>query len=106
MNAFAVLSKADRSAVFKETAAKMGIGSALMIEKDFWVCWVLFRMACLKELAPFVFKGGTSLSKAYGLIQRFSEDIDLTIDRRHLGFTGERDPLNAPSNKKAEKLVE
>ena len=41
-----------------------------------------------------IFKGGTSLSKAYGAIRRFSEDIDLSLDRHDLGFTGDRDPAS------------
>lgn len=53
-----------------------------------------------------VFKGGTSLSKAFGVIRRFSEDVDLSFDRRDLGFGGERDPQAAPSKKKAEHMLE
>ncbi len=59
------------------------------IEKDWWVVQTLrliFEMDCANSL---VFKGGTSLSKAWGLIQRFSEDIDLALDRKFLGFEGE-----------------
>jgi predicted nucleotidyltransferase component of viral defense system len=59
------------------------------IEKDWWVVQTLrliFEMDCADSL---VFKGGTSLSKAWGLIERFSEDIDLALDRKFLGFEGE-----------------
>ncbi len=58
-----------------------------IVEKDFWVCWVLdylFQASEWKE--RLAFKGGTSLSKAYGAIQRFSEDIDLILDWRVLGY--------------------
>jgi predicted nucleotidyltransferase component of viral defense system len=59
------------------------------IEKDAWVTLVL-RMLFDSELDPhIVFKGGTSLSKVYGLIERFSEDVDLSINREYLGFGGE-----------------
>ncbi len=59
------------------------------IEKDWWLVHtlnILFSMKCAPAL---IFKGGTSLSKAWDLIQRFSEDIDLVLDREYLGFTGE-----------------
>ncbi len=52
----------------------------LLIEKDFWVCWTLERLFALPGFHDhLLFKGGTSLSKVYGLIQRFSEDIDLSL---------------------------
>jgi len=47
-----------------------------------------------------LFKGGTSLSKVYNVIERFSEDIDLSLDRHDLGFSGELDPENAPSKRR------
>jgi len=60
-----------------EVAGKMGV-DVTIIEKDFWVCWVLKSLFSLPFGHPLmVFKGGTSLSKAYGLIDRFSEDIDI-----------------------------
>jgi hypothetical protein len=52
-----------------------------MLEKDIWICWILQELFTLQ--IPMAFKGGTSLSKAYGLISRFSEDVDVTIDYRH-----------------------
>jgi hypothetical protein len=65
------------------------------MEKDFWVCWTLKRMASRPELAKHItFKGGTSLSKAYGIIQRFSEDIDLTIRRTAPGLDGLASPFD------------
>lgn len=70
-----------RKELFKETASQLNL-TDIIIEKDFWVCWTLKRLYTCPELAPFLtFKGGTSLSKAYNLIERFSEDIDLTINR-------------------------
>jgi hypothetical protein len=58
-----------------------------IVEKDFWVCWILKRLFSEPELqGQMVFKGGTSLSKVYGLIDRFSEDIDLILDWRLLGY--------------------
>ena len=71
----------DRLAYIKEAAARRDL-TPIIIEKDFWVCWTLRRLVRAVDLAGHMtFKGGTSLSKAYGIIQRFSEDIDLTISR-------------------------
>jgi Nucleotidyl transferase AbiEii toxin, Type IV TA system len=68
-------------------AASRRLGTAVQnVEKDFWVCWTLDVL--YHELAPgsprLLFKGGTSLSKAHGLIRRFSEDIDITVFREDL----------------------
>jgi predicted nucleotidyltransferase component of viral defense system len=74
--------------LFKQLSFKTGI-QAQAIEKDAWVTLVL-RLIFNSEISEhLVFKGGTSLSKAYNLIQRFSEDIDLAINREYLGFEGE-----------------
>lgn len=71
----------QRRELFDATAGRMGIGAHL-VEKDFWVCWTLRRLFSLPEAGKHLtFKGGTSLSKAFGLIARFSEDIDLIIER-------------------------
>ena len=86
----------DRAELFRETAAAKGL-PPVPIEKDFWVCWTLKHLFALEDQPPLIFKGGTSLSKAYGVIERFSEDIDLAFDRAAFGFTEERDPENAPS---------
>ena len=74
--------------LFAETSRQMGLPSSAA-EKDWWVVHtlsVIFSMDCANAL---IFKGGTSLSKGWNLIQRFSEDIDLALDREFLGFTGE-----------------
>ncbi len=82
------LSDEDKRAVFDETAREKGLPVAV-IEKDWWVSLTL-RVLFDLEIAPhLVFKGGTSLSKAWGLIERFSEDIDLALDRGYLGFERE-----------------
>lgn len=86
MRKIATVNENDREALFQNTAAKMGLTNAI-IEKDFWVCFMLdylFHRCKWKE--NIAFKGGTSLSKAYGLIERFSEDIDLILDWRVIGF--------------------
>lgn len=75
--------------LFAETSRQIGLPSSSAVEKDWWVVQtlaVIFSMDCANAL---IFKGGTSLSKGWNLIQRFSEDIDLALDREYLGFTGE-----------------
>ncbi|MBO9614694.1 MAG: nucleotidyl transferase AbiEii/AbiGii toxin family protein [Dyadobacter sp.] len=59
------------------------------VEKDWWVTLALFAIFRTPFAQHLVFKGGTSLSKSWGLIERFSEDIDLVLDRSALGFEGE-----------------
>jgi hypothetical protein len=81
-----------RADVFAETADRRGLPEAI-IEKDFWVCWVLKQLFSIEALSDrLLFKGGTSLSKIFKAINRFSEDIDLAVDYAALGFKGERDP--------------
>lgn len=105
MDEVARLSNQDRADLFAVAAEQRGLSQAV-IEKDFWVCWMLRRVFSLSHPpAEILFKGGTSLSKAYGAIDRFSEDIDLVLDREGLGFTGERDPTTAPSRKKRQQLI-
>ena len=82
------LSIQKQQELFKQLNFKTGI-QAQAIEKDAWVTLVL-RLIFNSEISEhLIFKGGTSLSKAYNLIQRFSEDIDLAINREYLGFEGE-----------------
>ncbi|MCA6108037.1 nucleotidyl transferase AbiEii/AbiGii toxin family protein [Bradyrhizobium cenepequi] len=108
MDKVALLDGSERSALFGETGAARGVANTI-IEKDFWVCWTLKRLFELQnEDAPtLIFKGGTSLSKAFDAIRRFSEDIDLSFDRADLGYTGERDPeKEGISKKQADKLID
>ncbi|MXW43254.1 MAG: nucleotidyl transferase AbiEii/AbiGii toxin family protein [Candidatus Dadabacteria bacterium] len=99
----------ERKDVFEGASKRLNASSNNM-EKDFWVCLVLDVLYNgLPEKHPkLLFKGGTSLSKAFGLIQRFSEDVDIVVYREDLGFEGERDPTVAEnlSNKKRKKLFE
>ncbi len=94
MDKVANLSASQRRDLFRETAAKRAMNPAI-VEKDFWVCWVLkhlFADATFGE--RIIFKGGTSLSKVFGLIDRFSEDVDLILDWRLLGYgPGQQDPF-------------
>jgi len=86
---FAKKTMSERFALFKEVSERLDIGPHI-IEKDFWVCWLLRLIFADPELGGhIVFKGGTSLSKVFGIIQRFSEDIDLSVDPDWLGFGGD-----------------
>src|SRR5665647_2464473 len=79
-------SSEDRRAIFTSTALQRKLNEAI-IEKDFWVCWMLEILFHHSDFSKYLsFKGGTSLSKAYGLIERFSEDIDLILDWRILDY--------------------
>ena len=76
------LTSEQRVNLFENAAMKTGM-DAVILEKDFWVCWTLqelFRVPVMGE--HLIFKGGTSLSKVFKIIERFSEDIDVSIDRK------------------------
>jgi hypothetical protein len=80
MDRFARLPAQERREIIQERANQMRVDFTI-VEKDFWVCWTLKSLFALPSgNPPLTFKGGTSLSKAYGLIDRFSEDIDVVID--------------------------
>lgn len=70
--------------MFEKTAVLRRLADASIVEKDFWVCWTLRRLHEIPGVPRLLFKGGTSLSKCFGLIHRFSEDIDLGIERKHI----------------------
>jgi hypothetical protein len=94
-------SPADRRDLFLGAARRLGTPEQ-NIEKDFWVCWTLDALFNgLPGGSPrLLFKGGTSLSKGYGLISRFSEDIDITVFRDDLGESASLEELEALSGKK------
>lgn len=94
-------SQRDRQDLFVSAARRLGI-TEQNVEKDFWVCWTLDALFHgRREDAPrLLFKGGTSLSKAFGLISRFSEDIDITVFRQDLGEPVSIDDLEQLSGKK------
>ena len=100
MDKVARLADDDRAALFNETGAARGLANAI-IEKDFWVCWTLKRLFGLQGegIPALVFKGGTSLSKAYGAIRRFSEDIDLSFDRATSATAATAIPRRPPRRK-------
>lgn len=84
MNKFLELSDSQRKSVYESVAIKVGL-PAQVIEKDFWVTAILQTVFTLPVAKQLVFKGGTSLSKGWKLIERFSEDIDVAVDPIMLG---------------------
>jgi hypothetical protein len=100
----ALLTPNDRRDLFL-AASDQAHKHPVIIEKDFWVSWLLnllFADAELKE--HLIFKGGTSLSKSYDLIERFSEDIDLIIRYERLGFVDDKDPRADRSRTKQRQI--
>jgi len=100
----------DRQLAFQQVVGEMGL-QAVSVEKDFWVCWTLRELFSMPGVRDHLtFKGGTSLSKAWKFIERFSEDIDIIVDKVALGFGGDAAPDRAPSKKqrreRLEKLME
>ena len=73
------------------------------VEKDVWVCWSLDALFTMPDALSMAFKGGTSLSKVYGAISRFSEDIDVTIDYQDLDDTV--DPFEATLSRNRVKMI-
>lgn len=97
----------DRRDLFVTAARRLGT-SERNVEKDFWVCWTLDALFNGRpgRSPRLLFKGGTSLSKAFGLIARFSEDIDVTVFRDDLGQTVSVDELEAMSGKQRRARLE
>lgn len=107
MKSFLTLSPEERAAYFTEAAARDGRFAAMIYEKDFWICWTLKKLFELPTLGKHLtFKGGTSLSKIYNVINRFSEDIDVSIHRSYFGYDGEKDPENVNSTNERNKRLE
>lgn len=84
----------DRRDVYAAASAQLGV-PATIIEKDVWICWTLDVLFSSPHALPMAFKGGTSLSKVFRAINRFSEDIDLTF-----GFTEVNEDLPESRNKR------
>jgi len=106
MNSFLQLPAVRRRLAFQQVDAEKGL-QALSVEKDFWVCWILRQLFTLPGIGEHLtFKGGTSLSKAWQLIERFSEDIDLVVDKEVLGFGGSAAPDKASSSNQRKKRLE
>ena len=81
------LSIQDRQDILRRVQSETGKDPQI-VEKDWWVVTVLRALFELPYASHISFKGGTSLSKCWNLIQRMSEDVDIAIDREFLGFGG------------------
>ncbi|MFK8113203.1 MAG: nucleotidyl transferase AbiEii/AbiGii toxin family protein [Rubripirellula sp.] len=114
----ALLPANQRSELFEETARVKRVLPAI-VEKDFWVCWVLKKLFESDLESDLVFKGGTSLSKVFGLIDRFSEDIDLVLNWQRLGYgkhgkdpweeqpsANQQNKFNQAFNQQAQRYIE
>ena len=100
------LSHEQRRQLFEQTTQLTGM-QPVIVEKDFWVCWTLKELFQLPAFGEhLIFKGGTSLSKVFKVIERFSEDIDISMDRSFLGFGGDNEPEKAASNKEKQRRIE
>ncbi|MBB1532882.1 MAG: nucleotidyl transferase AbiEii/AbiGii toxin family protein [Mogibacterium sp.] len=109
------ISQNDLEEVIKIASLRIGVNEVIL-EKDYWVCFVLnYLFSKCKWKDAFTFKGGTSLSKCFGLIQRFSEDIDLILDWRVIGYrfdepwlertNTKQGKFNKESNQKTEEFL-
>lgn len=87
---FLSLGARERADILRTVAASSG-RPAVILEKDIWICWALQALFSMPDLHPMAFKGGTSLSKVYGIIDRFSEDVDITLD--YQAFNDPCDPF-------------
>jgi hypothetical protein len=108
MEAFIALSSEERGQYCRQASERMDVPfPAAVVEKDFWVCWTLKTLLEIPELkGNITFKGGTSLSKAWGLIERFSEDIDLAINRKVFGHEPPHGAEDAASNRQRRLKLE
>ena len=93
---FLRLPLAEQAEILNGLAPELGRAS-VVLEKDVWVCWVLQQLFQMPGRLPMAFKGGTSLSKVFDAINRFSEDVDVTLDYR--GFGSDIDPFDAKTSK-------
>ena len=100
-NSIIKASKTDRHDIFERAANRLKT-TIQNIEKDFWVCWTLDALfnGLPKGGARLLFKGGTSLSKAFSLISRMSEDVDITVFRQDIGQVASLEELELLSGKK------
>jgi hypothetical protein len=106
MDKFIQLNNKDKRAYFEVAAADLNVMPQL-IEKDFWVCWVLKTLFSLPTSGDHLtFKGGTSLSKGYDVIRRFSEDVDVSIERTFLSSEASIEPDKDESNKENKRRLE
>ena len=86
----------EQGDILRTVAVRSG-RPAVILEKDIWICWALQAVFSIPDHHPMAFKGGTSLAKVYGIIDRFSEDVDITLDYR--AFEDDFDPFDRAVSK-------
>lgn len=105
MRDFLRLPEDFRRAAYLQAEQARGLAAA-SVEKDLWVCLLLRELFALPDIGgKLTFKGGTSLSKAWGIIERFSEDIDIVVDKDVLGVGPDDSPAAARSNSQRERRI-
>ncbi|MFZ5801472.1 MAG: nucleotidyl transferase AbiEii/AbiGii toxin family protein [Candidatus Omnitrophota bacterium] len=106
MDNFLLLKGSDKKVYFDVVANELDVTPQL-IEKDFWVCWILKMLFSLpKSGNHLTFKGGTSLSKCYNVIKRFSEDVDVSIERTFLTSQESIEPDRKQSSKENQRRLD
>lgn len=105
MNNFYTLPDDSKRVAVEQTALRRGL-SKKIVEKDLWVSTLLEIIFSFSFADKLVFKGGTSLSKVWGLIDRFSEDIDLAVDRSLFGLEGDLTIRQIKKLRKASSLFD
>ena len=106
MDNFLLLKDSDKKVYFDVVANELDVTPQL-IEKDFWVCWILKILFSLPESGNHLtFKGGTSLSKCYNVIKRFSEDVDVSIERTFLTSQESIEPDRKQSSKENQRRLD
>jgi hypothetical protein len=95
---FLQLSAEEQADILQTYAGKLGRRTE-HLEKEVWICWVLQGLFGMPGRLPMAFKGGTSLSKVYGAIRRFSEDVDVTIE--YTSLDNSIDPFDTKTSRTA-----
>lgn len=101
MQDFLTLTSKEQAEILQSLSYQLG-KSPVILEKDIWICWVLAHLFTIPNLSM-AFKGGTSLSKVYNMIHRFSEDVDITIDYR--SFDLKENPFSSALSKNAIRKI-
>lgn len=102
MKSFLELTRQEQAELIQTASFEMGF-SPLVLEKDVWICWALQQLFTLPARLKMVFKGGTSLSKVFRAISRFSEDLDITIDLKDWNLT--KNPLDPSVSNTQRKAI-
>ncbi len=97
---FLSLDREEQADIITAASAQLG-KNPVVLQKDLWVCWALQALFNIPDRIEMVFKGGTSLSKVFDVIHRFSEDVDITLDYRNWG--DELDPFSVSSRTQQKK---